>query len=439
MFTCKIIASVLLAIVAGAASHSSAEPSGAEPPLQPLLEAPLHAKLDHSPAPWSSPILVHDGVIYVGWVTPEKDVKIATIAADGTVKEATVFNLGTTSHDKGTPSLGIDRDGYIHMAAGMHNSGWEYYVSKTPRDISEFEKHAWDSKHTIPGDRISYPRFFTDRQGTLFVTYRTRASAKGAAPGWTGGAMARYDAESRTWSSLGQKAPREDAVTPVIALNRTGRPEMTPDPDKPAWYQAYRSDVFVDDQNRLHYVYVSFGDQAAPEGRNRSSGASHLLYAVSENQGQTWKRADGSSISNMPMMLEDFDAVVVADPGNLLTDASVVVIDGGKPMIAYRRGNEGFFARWDGKAWNTSPAPDNNIQLWADAKGRLLRSGNDAIAYSEDGGRTWKPLSVGRAAGSTVSASLVDTADTTILAIRAVVKSSDGPRMHVYRISIPFK
>lgn len=86
-----------------------------------------------------------------------------------------MFNLGSTSHDKGTPSLGMDRNGYLHLAAGMHNGGWEYYVSKAPRDISGFETHGWDSSAKILGERISYPSFVTDRQGTLFATYRTRA------------------------------------------------------------------------------------------------------------------------------------------------------------------------------------------------------------------------------------------------------------------------
>ncbi len=432
-----LLGSILLATVLGVALQANAESIPAKSLLQPLLEAPLHAKLDHSPAPWSSPILLVDGDIYVGWVSPEKDVKVAKIRGDGGVQEATVFNLGSTSHDKGTPSLGMDRNGYLHLAAGMHNGGWEYYVSKAPCDISGFEKHGWDSTAKIPGDRISYPQFFKDRQGTLFVTYRTRAHTKGTLPGWTGAAMARYDAESRTWSSLGKKSAREDAFTPVLALNQTGRPELNPSPDKPAWYQAYRSDVFVDDQNRLHYIYVAFGENASPEGRNLASGATHVLYAVSEDQGQTWKRADGSSIKNMPMMPEDFDRAVVAQPGDLLTDASVAVTADGNPMIAFRRANSGYFARWDGKAWGVSSAPDANIQLWTDGQGRMLRFGAEAMGLSTDGGTTWKPLPIGQAAVAHVSIGADGLREAQTIALRAVVKDAAGPRMHVYRISMP--
>jgi len=118
------------------------------------------------------------------------------------------------------PSLAFDRNGYLHVAYNMHNLPWQYVVSHQPYDVRQFDfngqsvtlsqldalrlsnkTHYPDvGKAQIPGNQITYPAFFKNRAGDLYLTYRyalrparaweERARAAG---------VARYDADNRTW------------------------------------------------------------------------------------------------------------------------------------------------------------------------------------------------------------------------------------------------
>lgn len=77
----------------------------------------------------------------------------------------------------------------------MHNLPWQYQVSLAPHDISAFEfrgqeisdaefdryyienKTSFPTQGTadIPGNQISYPAFYKDAIGDIYVTYRFAA------------------------------------------------------------------------------------------------------------------------------------------------------------------------------------------------------------------------------------------------------------------------
>ena len=102
------------------------------------------------------------------------------------------------------PSVGVDRQGYIHVIGGIHNSSWEYCVSTTPNDITDFvcPTEVRESWRLPPNDRVTYARFFKNHDGKLYLSYRGRYSSH-----WHNGtsfaALAVYDESSKAWSSLG--------------------------------------------------------------------------------------------------------------------------------------------------------------------------------------------------------------------------------------------
>lgn len=100
------------------------------------------------------------------------------------------------------PSVGVDRDGYIHVTGGMHHSEWDYCISDEPGSIIEFTRINPTDASCPPHDRITYPQFFNDRDGRLYLNYRAKFSADWH-NGTTHGAMAVFDESSRTWEEIG--------------------------------------------------------------------------------------------------------------------------------------------------------------------------------------------------------------------------------------------
>ena len=102
------------------------------------------------------------------------------------------------------PSVGVDKEGYIHVVGGVHHSQWEYCISKNPNDISEFECPTENTmaERLPPNSRPSYPRFIKHPNGSLYLTYRGKFSAYWY-NGTSYGALALYDEPSRTWTALG--------------------------------------------------------------------------------------------------------------------------------------------------------------------------------------------------------------------------------------------
>jgi len=122
------------------------------------------------------------------------------------------------------PAVGIDRDGFIHVAYNMHNTPWQYKVSKNPHDISDFdfkgqsisdrEIDSWQYENktsfpnlgtgAIPGNQITYPSFSNDSERNLYVSYRFASKPKRTfSQRAMSAGVAKYDADTKTWSAIG--------------------------------------------------------------------------------------------------------------------------------------------------------------------------------------------------------------------------------------------
>lgn len=228
-------------------------------------------------------------------------------------------------------SIGIDKNGYLHIMGGQHNApnpeyyipgGWErmglsrerkddrfprqlYWVSKEPGSIDAFEfvggRH--DPRH-LPPPYWNYMNFVQDNQGELYVYGRINVS------GIQSFGMYRYHADTRRWSVIGGDArdiiadseAHDPGWTDRLVSQVRGRIPREPGEKALAWawqphfYNYCRAiwGVRFDPDNRMH---VELPIHGLVDRRVMRSGT---VYAYSDDGGQTFHRADGSPV-NLPL------------------------------------------------------------------------------------------------------------------------------------------
>lgn len=100
--------------------------------------------------------------------------------------------LGWDSHNYVT--LGVDKEGYIHLSGNMHRHPLTYFRSTKPNDISEFEQ-----VFEMVGNKeqnATYPLFMLTQDDELLFHYRDGGSGNGNE------IYNRYNTETQTWSRL---------------------------------------------------------------------------------------------------------------------------------------------------------------------------------------------------------------------------------------------
>ena len=97
-----------------------------------------------------SPLAWNGRQLFSGSVVPpagkETGINLQTLVRQGQRDRQGVWRWQETVIDRNTlndkwhnsPSLGLDRDGYLHVAYNMHNMPWQYMVSQRPGDIRGF-------------------------------------------------------------------------------------------------------------------------------------------------------------------------------------------------------------------------------------------------------------------------------------------------------------
>ncbi len=294
---------------------------------------------------FSTPMAYYDGAIYLVNVEPGGAGKdgLVTVVRKGVPRtgggwqwESHVIEPDTIRDPYHTQaSIGIDRHGYIHVAYNMHNMPWQYSVSIRPGDISEFQfrgdrisqddRDAVRANKTpfpslgsaaIPGNQITYPAFFNDRNGELYVTYRfaTRPRLGFADRGFAGG-VAKYDVGAKTWRALGGAVTitSDEAVLPDGDENATVRVFAYTDK-----WSVYLMWLSFDEKNNMHVSWLwregGAGDRA-----------SHPSYAFSSDGGATFRNGRGE-LYNLPVPVKDAD-VFAGDSKSEFEHRSMIAVD----------------------------------------------------------------------------------------------------------------
>ena len=243
---------------------------------------------------FSTPIVFFNNAIYSVRVetpseTPNK-INLVTKISKGTPRSNGQWQWSSTVIEDRTlddmyhtqPSLEIDKNGYIHVAYNMHNMPWQYSVSKKPEDISEFvfkgeyldedtlKKVKYENKTpfpnlgsaAIPGTQITYPAFFKDRNGDIYISYRfaTKPKRPWKERGFAGG-LAKYDTSTEKWTSIGGAMwLSEDDATVTAGQAAVVYPFAYFDK-----WSVYGIRLFFDQDNSMHCVWEWREGGAGPD------------------------------------------------------------------------------------------------------------------------------------------------------------------------------
>ena len=353
---------------------------------------------------WQTPVATYNNAIYFVYVTQQLKTMIIKKASDGHISKNVVFEETDSDPWHNGASVGIDRNGYIHVAGNMHYSpfnhpqtgnsfyryAWQYVVSNKPEDISSFTFVGNNESRTIPGTWITYPSFARDLNGVLFIAFRHRVKfGTGWSPGIMAAAIARYDADAKIWEMLGGTDYPHGVKT--FFWNDSGADSTANQP--------YRPRIFFDQDNGMHVTWV------VDDGHGSSGYHTHVLYAYSNDGGETFKRADGSIYETLPITLENGDVVVgpawTGSGGRLWYTSYVGVTANRYPAVSFadNRNNTAWWSLWrPGVGWSAPkklPFESIPARILTDASGILTAvDGHNKLHRSFDNGQNWLPYSV---------------------------------------------
>lgn len=321
----------------------------------------------------TTPLASKDGYLYWVYVRDmtgapsQSEIVIQQRAPNGTITEQIVQQNSLQNAAHSSPSVGIDRNGYIHIFAGMHH-GWLYYISDTPHTISHAGQNGPDAsafvsqapffKNRSYDPRTTYPGLYNDRNGVLYAVFRLCVSDNNEfrGPGSLGGILARY-IESPTsnrgsWTLLGT----DQMATPKVVGGLGGIPPKSliwidEGPTQEDDYQAMQIRLHFDATNRMHLTTAMYDKFC----QLIDDGSSHIIYAYSDDGGETWHAANDKPLA-LPLNFRDPDAVVYFDSTRrLVRNAHVMVDDQNRPIVICHRtdqaGTEVITLAWNGSAW----------------------------------------------------------------------------------------
>lgn len=291
-----------------------------------VIERPIFPVSPSNVNSFATPIAYYQGNIYVVSVEPpggiSNGVDLRTVVRKGYqhkgewMWESTVIDDATLDDVYHTQaSIAIDKAGYVHVAYNMHHMPWQYVVSKKPGDIFSFDfkgdavsiaekaivkhlnKTPFPSVGTaaIPGNQITYPSFFYDRLGELYITYRFATRPKKAFGGrGFAFALARYDVLNIRWIPLGGPIK--------VTASEADLPAGVPEAEVKAFvfsegWQPQLLRLFFDKGNHLHLSWT---------WREFYGGSPFVRpsYAYSRDTNSIFCRADGTKYE-LPVHLLD--------------------------------------------------------------------------------------------------------------------------------------
>ncbi|WP_431065362.1 BNR-4 repeat-containing protein [Methylotuvimicrobium sp.] len=283
---------------------------------------------------WATPIAYRDGQVFIVTVEQPDNVlngiNLKTVirkgekSSEGWKWDSFVVDSETLDDQwHNVPSLAIDANGYIHVAYNMHNMPWQYVVSSKPLNINGFEFRGqtvssvvkYAVKHlnrtpfpgigqaAIPGNQITYPAFFQDKNNDLYVTYRfaVRPKKHYLKRGF-GAGIAKYNNETKSWDSLGG----DFSLSNIDALLNSDRSIVKPFALTFDWW-AYFPRLAFDSGNQIHVAWMWRQGRAGGD-------LSHPSYAWSANNGQAFKTVDSKDYE-LPITVNMADQIGSFSPG----------------------------------------------------------------------------------------------------------------------------
>ena len=198
-------------------------------------------------------------------------------------------------------SLGIDADGYIHLAFDHHNNALHYTRSVAPFALQ------FDTLMTMIGrdeQSVTYPEFHRSPDGQLFFVYRDGGSGHGNM------ILNRYDTVTCQWQRIQSSL-----------LDGQGQ--------RSAYWQ-----MCIDTRGVIHLSWVWRETWMVETNHD-------LCYAFSADGGATWQRSD-STIYELPITAQNAEiACRIPQNSELINQTGMSADADGNPYIATYWRNSG--------------------------------------------------------------------------------------------------
>ncbi len=313
----KKLAFLCLSGVLAACSHTASVPVATTSEI-----APGYAATSVNTAVFRKNSVVSRGdTQYVAFYDPEGRVTLASRrhGTDDWTVAATQYS-GRVADAHNIISIGVDGDGYLHVAFDHHGDSLHYARSVAPGSLELGTLMAMVG--TEEGD-VTYPEFHRLPDGSMLFAYRAGYSGHGNM------VLNRYEPESQTWVRMH-----------TVLLDGEG--------DRNAYWQMY-----ADPAGTLHLSWV-WRESGLVETNH------DLCYARSADGGLTWQQSDGTPYE-LPITMATAElAWPVPQKSELINQTSMTADASGRPLIAtYWRDAEDSVPRYrlvyhDGAAWQMS-------------------------------------------------------------------------------------
>jgi len=345
---------------------------------------------DLNASDWASPTASHLGAIFYAFIDPDQDISVMAHLPDGTTESTKVMrNIPDNNHHV-EPSLGVDKHGFLHLVGNMHNGLMQYYRSVRAMDVSEWTFLGGDLEiGGIEGRSVTYPSFFNAPDGTLFAAFRS-----GVVNNWTqgrqSGAIGRYDVETGRWTMLGARVPKwsinNHLIEKTVVWDDSGSGDNR-------GYQGYKLRCVFSPSGRLHMSWnVAKNPDTAGEF-GISANHTHVMYAYSDDQGETWHEANGNAVEP-PLGTHNMTPIYVSSEESLYNSTAISFSADDRGIVGQYDNStkEMRWWIWDGQQWadfdNRSPTLPGLVS--PGPYGTLTAFSQQAIYRSWDSGETWK-------------------------------------------------
>ncbi|EON79359.1 hypothetical protein ADIS_0161 [Lunatimonas lonarensis] len=247
--------------------------------------------------------------------------------------------LNWDSHNSVT--LGIDKEGYLHLSGNMHVHPITYFRSEVAHDISTLVQHT--SMVGTNEQRCTYPHFLTNREGELLFHYRDGGSGNGNE------IYNLYDTQTKQWRRL--------LDTPLT--------------DGQGLMNAYASQpkLLEDDWYHMYWVWRDTPDCET----------NHDLSYIKSPDLVNWYDAFGDPVS-LPVTFDQKSVIVAPIPtgGGIINLAARLVLDEQfSPIMAFHKydeaGNLQLYVTWlEGRSWKTKQVTDWDYRWEFSGRGTIV-------------------------------------------------------------------
>ena len=337
-------------------------------------------------------IITYNGSIYYIYVDVNLQMVVAKITG-GVIQRYAVFPIVTPADDNYhcSPTIGIDKKGYIHICGDMHNAAWKYFRSNSPEDIT-----SWTQRNDLPGIDITYTTFSYDNNREMFLCFRHGSNVDGK--GNDRGGVIRYNADTDTFIMLGgtdyldisgnpQKTVPPGSITPKTMVWGNGFG------GNGGWYCKFGHRVFFDKNNRMHLMSALINSNLpVPYGYDSNT---TIIYAYSDDLGVTWYKAGGVRIPSLPLTPTNASIVLDRTTQHDITggEGELGAFDSTHPVISYllTSDNSSHSLMWNGSIWKEIYPPHGARVFMSRPNGYTAWYDGTYIDYTNDG-ITWKSL-----------------------------------------------